>query len=374
MIRDPAEEHRASTPLELFFDLTYVVAVGRAATALHHQLAEGHIAVGLIGFGTMFFAIWWGWMNYTWFASAHDSDDIAHRLLTLVQITGVLIFAAGVTRAAEHQDFAIVVLGFFVMRVGLIGSWLRVARDQPEVRQRALRFAAALAIVQALWIARLAVPPSVLLLSFVILAGIEMCVPIWAERVGTIVPFHPEHIEERYGLFTIILLGESILSATAGFQTAFDEGGLTDGLLAVGLGGLVLAFGAWWLYFDHPGHIAPSSDNAFVWGYAHVVLFASLAAVGAGIYLAAEVVSSGEGSVRTASLAVAVPMATYLLGLALVMVVSGARGRERRIWAKVVGATAMVAIGLTLPVAATVVGCAVVMVSLAAFMEFSRPA
>ena len=72
-----------------------------------------------------------------------------------------------------------------------------------------------------------------------------------------------------------------------GFQDAVDDGGLTGGLLAVGLGGLLIAFAAWWLYFDHPGHLAPTPRVAFRWGYGHVVVFASLAAIGAGLHLAA---------------------------------------------------------------------------------------
>ncbi len=94
VVRAPDEEHRASTPLELFFDLTFVVAVGRAAAALDHELLAGHVRDGLTGFVLMFFAVWWAWMNFTWFASAHDSDDVPHRLLTLVQMAGVLVLSA----------------------------------------------------------------------------------------------------------------------------------------------------------------------------------------------------------------------------------------------------------------------------------------
>jgi len=370
VVRDADEEHRASTPLELFFDLTYVVAVGRAAASLHHQLGEGHIRLGIIGFCSIFFAVWWGWMNYTWFASAHDSDDVAHRLLTFVQITGVLVFAAGVTSAAEDGDFLVVVIGFAIMRVGLILSWLRVARDEPGMRARALRYVGGLTVLQLLWITRLAVHSEHAgLATFVVLALGEMAIPVWAERAGSIPPFHAEHIEERYGLFTIILLGESILSATAGVQASFDAGGLTAPLAAVGFGGLVLAFASWWLYFDHPGHLAPTPDVAFRWGYAHVVLFAALAGMGAGLHLAAETVTD-HGPSRTASLAIAVPAAGFLLGLVVVMLVTGAAVVDRKVWPKVAGASAMVLAGLVTPVAVTVLACAAVMTGLATWMVF----
>lgn len=101
--RDRDEAGRASTPLELLFDLCFVVAVSSAANELHQFVAVGHIGQGLIGYLTVFFAIWWAWMNFTWFASAYDTDDIRYRLLTFVQIAGVLAIAA---RGARHDGAA----------------------------------------------------------------------------------------------------------------------------------------------------------------------------------------------------------------------------------------------------------------------------
>lgn len=106
---------------------------------------------------------------------------------------------------------------------------------------------------------------------------------------------------------------------------------------------------------------------AFRWGYAHVVLFASLAAFGAGLHFATEAVT-GHGDERTSALAVAIPAAGYLLGLVLVMVVSGATGMEARVWPKLAGAAAVLALGATASVPVTVVGTALVMVALAAAM------
>src|SRR4051812_23839304 len=94
--RDPSEEHRASTPLELLVDLCFVVAVAQAASSLHHALAEDHVSTALIGYPTVFFAIWWAWVNFTWFASAYDDDTVVYRLGVFVQIAGILILAAGI--------------------------------------------------------------------------------------------------------------------------------------------------------------------------------------------------------------------------------------------------------------------------------------
>ena len=100
------ERHRASTPLELLFDLCFVVAVAQAAAELHHAVAEDHLDVGLLGYVTVFFAIWWAWINFSWFATTFDTDDVPYRLTTLVQIAGGLVLAAGVTPAFEGQNFA----------------------------------------------------------------------------------------------------------------------------------------------------------------------------------------------------------------------------------------------------------------------------
>src|SRR5262245_50111983 len=97
--RPPDEEHRTSTPLELFFDLCFVVAVAQASTSLHHALAADQLHDVLAGYPIAFFAIWWAWMNFTWFASAYDNDDVLFRIGVFVQIVGVLILAAGVPRA-----------------------------------------------------------------------------------------------------------------------------------------------------------------------------------------------------------------------------------------------------------------------------------
>jgi low temperature requirement protein LtrA len=367
VVRDRDEPHRGSTPLELFFDLVFVVAVGRAADALHDELIAGRVAHGLFGFTAVFFAVWWAWMNYTWFASAHDSDDVAHRLLTFVQMAGALVLASGVSRAVQNDDYVLTTVGFVIMRAGLVTSWLRVARDCPGQRVRALRYASGLVVLQMLWLVRLTLPDAASITAFIVLGIGELLVPYWAERSADIALFHPLHIEERYGLFTIIVLGESVLSATTGFQSALDEGGLTGGLLAVGVGGLLIAFAAWWIYFDHPGHLAPTPLQAFRWGYAHILVFASLAAFGAGLHVAAEALG-GHVEGRVAALAVALPIAGYLVGLSTVMVATGTSLRGMRVLPKLTASAVLVVVGLLAPMTATVIVAATVMVLLAGAM------
>jgi low temperature requirement protein LtrA len=249
--RDPGEPHRSATPLELFFDLTFVVAVAEASATMHHLLVDGHAGDALLAYPMVFFAIWWAWMNFTWFASAYDPDDAAYRVAVLVQMAGVLVFAAGVPRFLEDLDPGVAVLGYVIMRVGLIAQWLRAAAQHPEGRPCALRYAAGIAVCQVGWIAVVVLTDELWVPAFLVLAALELAVPAWAERDAR-TNWHPGHIGERYGLFTLIVLGESVLAATIAVQTALDEGRALSDLLTTAAGGFLVVAGMWWAYFEQP--------------------------------------------------------------------------------------------------------------------------
>src|SRR3978361_1836193 len=100
--RDPDEEHRASTPLELLYDLTIVVAFGTAADELAHYVAEEHVAAGIAGFVFATFAISWAWLGYSWFASAFDTDDWVFRVATVVQMVGGIVLSLGPRRTCAE--------------------------------------------------------------------------------------------------------------------------------------------------------------------------------------------------------------------------------------------------------------------------------
>ena len=315
--RDPGERHRASTPLELLFDLCFVVAVAQAAAQLSHGLAEGHAGPRLLGYVMVFFAIWWAWVNFTWFASAYDCDDVVYRLLTLLQIAGVLVLAAGVPAALDSFDFVIVSIGYVIMRVAMIAQWLRAAHEHLAGRSTALRYALGIGLCQIGWVARLALPGGWAAIGFAVLAVAELAVPVWAEARGAPTSWHPGHINERYGLFTLIVLGEVVAAATVAVQSGFSAHGFSASLLLVALGGLLLVFGVWWSYFKHDvtsGLRASSLGSTLLWGYGHYGVFAAIAALGAGLEVVAVATERHtELSAAAAALCVAVPTAVYLL-------------------------------------------------------------
>ena len=314
--RSPHETHRAATPLELFFDLVFVVAIAQAAEGLHHAIAEGHALEGLIGYLMVFFAIWWAWMNFTWFASAYDNDDLLYRLAVFVQIAGALVLAAGVGSMFEARvPNAATIGGYVVMRLALVAQWLRASRSDRARRTTARRYALGVTILQAAWVMQPFLPGP-LIPRFLVLGTLELAVPVWAERAGP-TTWHPHHIAERYGLLTLIVLGESILAATTAVQAALASGEALSALLPLIVGGLLIAYSMWWMYFDRPVHdLLTNLRTAIAWGYGHYVIFAAAAAVGAGLAVAVDHAAHHTKIGPTgAGAAVAIPVAVFLVCL-----------------------------------------------------------
>jgi low temperature requirement protein LtrA len=320
--RSRDEAHRTATPLELLFDLCFVVAVAQLGQRLVHDVAEGHPGHGVGLYLVVFFAVWWAWVNFTWFASAYDSDDVLYRMATFVMMTGALVLAAGVPRAFDQGDFTALVIGYVIMRVALVAQWLRAAHGETgAARTAALRFAGGLAIVQVAWVVLLLLPDSLWWWGFFPLVVADLAVPAFAERAHT-TSWHPRHIAERYGLFTIIVLGESILAATMAVQSGLAATSAFREVLPIAFGGLLIVFAAFWIYFAVPAHeyltgMLPAF--VFVWGYGHYLIFASAAAIGAGVEVAVEQ-ATGAAPISTvmASAAVTIPTALFLIAVWLV--------------------------------------------------------
>ncbi|KAB8162521.1 low temperature requirement protein A [Streptomyces sp. 3MP-14] len=314
--RDTNEPHRTATPLELFFDLCFVVAVAQIAGELHEYLAQGRPATAVGSFLTVFFAIWWGWMGFTWFSSAFDPNDVPFRLVTLVIVTGALVLAAGVRPAFEEHDFALVVVGYTVMRLALISLWLRAACAGAAGRRTGRTFAAGLAVVQGLWCAWLLLPEEWQRPVFVLLALLDLAVPVLGERVRP-TSWHAHHIAERYGLFTMIVLGESVMSATSAVRRAVDADYAGGDLYLLAGGGLLTVFAMWWMYFaSSAGEFLDSTREGFLWGYGHYLIFGAAAAVGAGLALNIDALTD-EAALTDAGAAatVTVPVAVYLMAV-----------------------------------------------------------
>ncbi|BBY15011.1 low temperature requirement protein A [Mycolicibacterium litorale] len=322
--RDPHEVHRVATPLELLFDLTFVVAFGVAASQFAHLLAEGHLGGALAGFCFATFAVSWAWINFSWFASAYDTDDWVYRLTTMIQMVGVLILALGLPQLAAsidhggHLDNRIVVAGYVVMRIALVAQWLRAAYEDPPRRAACLTYAGAVAVAQLGWIASIFVDTSVTvsLVIAALLALTEMSGPLVAERRMGGTPWHAHHIAERYGLLAIIALGEGVVGTVASLTAAVEELGWSTDTVLVAVAGTALTFGMWWVYFAEPFGplLHERRQRSFTFGYLHIPVFGAIVATGAGLHTAAYYIEhhSALGATGTV-LSVAVPVGVYIL-------------------------------------------------------------
>jgi low temperature requirement protein LtrA len=326
--RDPDEAHRAATPLELLFDLTFVVAFGIAADQLAHYLAEDHIRTSLLAFGFAAFGISWAWINFSWFASAYDTDDWVFRLLTLVQMVGVLVFALGIADVfssideGAHVDNGVAVAGYVVMRVPMVAQWERAARQDPQRAAACRTYAVTILVAQAGWIALALARTSVgaMFAWAAVLLLIELGGPVVAETRKGGTPWHPHHIAERYGLLVIIALGEAILGTiTALGAIVGPEGqGWSVEAAVVGLAGVALTFGMWWIYFVMPcgAILERHRGRSFGWGYGHIPLFGAVVATGAGLHVAAYLVEDKtELGVLDTLLTTAIPLGIYVLSI-----------------------------------------------------------
>ncbi|WP_228373633.1 low temperature requirement protein A [Demequina soli] len=321
--RDPGEAHRAATPLELFYDLTLVVAFGAASDELAHLLAGGVVAGAVLGFTFVMFAIVWAWLNYTWFASAYDTDDWGFRLLTMVQMIGVLVIALGasdfLSSIAEgvgpHNE--VVIAGYVVMRVSMVALWVRAGRGDPERRATCYRFAGLTALAQVGWVLT-----GVLDAGFgveISLATALILFEVLAPAIGSgrrsRLPWHPHHLAERFGLLAIIALGEGVLGTTAAIRAAVAETGWSADAVVVAVAGVLTIFGMWWAYFSVPSAriLVARRQRSGLFGYGHIPLYASIAAVGAGLHVSALYLEDhSELSELGTLLAVAVPLTVYI--------------------------------------------------------------
>ncbi len=287
--RDPKEAHRAATPLELLFDLIFVVAIATAGQQLHHAMVEGHLWHALPTYCMVFFALWWAWMNFTWFASAYDNDDTLYRCLTFVQIAGSLVMAAGIPAVFQQHNFDVIIIGYVIMRLALVTQWIRVAKHDPERKVTAYRYAIGIVLVQLGWLVGNFSPIHMTTWLFLILVFFELAVPFYAEKHAT-TPWHPHHIVERYGLLTIIVLGESIIGSFAATQEAFSNRVINYQEIFLIIGGLLMMFAMWWVYFDRSHHHHQRRGvQPFLWGYGHFFIFISIAVLGAALAAAVDV-------------------------------------------------------------------------------------
>lgn len=286
----------------------------------------------MLAFAITMLATLWAWVEYTWLASAFDNDDWVFRVLTLLQMAGVIVLTIGVpvlfSASAEGERIGggIMVLGYIIMRIAVVMQWLRVASHNPEWRRFAVSYAIAVSLVQMLWVVWIMLPLSftlglvLLVVTWVLDLSVPTLVARWSRPDGLAsLPWNAHHLAERYALITIIALGETVIgTVTAAQEIAEDDGWNWATALVIAIG-VVISFSLWWVYFLLPSGIALSvrRDKVGPWAYGHLPMLASIVATGGGLHLLGYLYSSKyEVSAVTAVSVVAVPIMVFMLCVA----------------------------------------------------------
>jgi low temperature requirement protein LtrA len=324
--RDPGESNRASTPLELLFDLVFATAFSLAAEQVANELSLGRYWPALIGFAYASLAISWAWINFSWFSSGFDTDDWEFRLATMVQMIGAMLVAIGLPRLfasidqGAHFDNGVMIAGYVIMRLAYVSQWLRVAISDPGRRRASLIYAAAVTVAQLGWVSTVLLNLSLAAFTGIaaVLAVVEVGGPIVAERAGEGTPWHPEHMADRYSVFFSIGVGEAIVGTIASLAAAVGHQSWTVDAALIGLAGMGLTFALWWLYDLVPsGQVLRMHRNrALVWGYLQLIMTVAVFAIGAGLHVAAAFLD-GNAAIGAAAalLCIEIPVVVFLVAI-----------------------------------------------------------
>jgi len=276
------EPGRRVTWLELFFDLVFVGAVAQVGT----HLQEDYSPAGLARFAFLFLLIWWAWLGHTAYSTRFDTDDAIQRVLTGLQMFLVAVMAANATGALDSRDSAGFAAAYAVMRFVLVGQFLR-ARRIHAARALTMRYAGSCGVAATLWLMSALVPAPARYWLWAVALAVDLVTPLLSTRHLVRVPHDAAHLPERYGLFTIILLGESMVAVMGGIasQEYWSPRAASAALLGMGF-----IFGIWWWYYEGVDAVAhrPMRTHGdglrfHAWSYAHLPLYLGIAVAGVGV-------------------------------------------------------------------------------------------
>jgi low temperature requirement protein LtrA len=262
--------------LELFYDLVYVATI----IALGNKLSEDVTLAGVLAFAALFVPIWWSWTGMAFYMTRFNLDDVGHRLLVFAQMFAVAVLAINVHDGLgdTSQGFA---LGYAAARVILILMYIRAGQQRPRVRALTARYVNGFAVAALIWLVSALVPEPARFVLWAVGLVVDFGTPLWpsTRRLQAEIPPDTHHLPERFGLFTIIVLGEAfikVIGSASGHTLEFSNA--VYGVLA-----LIIAASLWWMYFDNVKGAVVMRRTQFagqVWVYTHLPLLASITAYG----------------------------------------------------------------------------------------------
>ncbi|MCD6037337.1 MAG: low temperature requirement, partial [Nitrososphaeraceae archaeon] len=281
------EKERHATWLELFFDLVFVVIISQLSHFLLHEIS----LLRSLEFLFLFIPVWWAWIGVTFYSTRFYSDDVGHRLLLLLQMGGAGAMAVNIS-GAFNNTFSGFAISYAFIRFILIVEYIRVYKTstiKTSISPKPLlkRYIIGFSIAAVVWFISAFVATSEIRTGLWIIGLIiDFATPITAGKLHSQFAPNISHLPERMGLFTLIVLGESIVSIVIGMS---DQQWNTYSVVVSSLG-LCISFSLWWLYFDSSGRmpiqILVEKSNIVIysiWLYIHFPLVVAITAVGVGI-------------------------------------------------------------------------------------------
>jgi len=296
------EVDRHATWLELFFDLVFVLAIAELAHLLHSDLSW----TGIASFAALFVPVWWLWIDFSYFADQFDVERGPYRIIMLMTMFGLIVMALTVSHALDggSAQFA---MAYAALRLIITFLYMQAWRFVPLSRPLTRRYVMSFSVALALWALSIVIPEPARFWLWAIALLIEITNgPITYLTVRNI-PKQNSHMDERFGLFTIIALGEAIVAVAAGVAEVSLgwQGFLT------GAGGFLMAASFWWMYFERADESAINQAlqggkmallRSFVYGYSHVLAFMGIAMTSVGIQVAIETTAKGALTTETSAI------------------------------------------------------------------------
>jgi low temperature requirement protein LtrA len=330
---------RKVTWLELFFDLVFVAAVSQVAEPLreHYSLNE------LVRFTPLFVLIWWAWTGHAVFSTRFDTDDAIQRGLTLMQMFAVAAMAANAKDALDSRSSAGFAAAYAAVRFVLVAQYFR-ARHVPEARPLTTRYLAGHGVAAVLWLTSALVPAPERFWIWGLAFAVDLGTPWLAIPHSVKVPPDAAHLPERFGLFTLILLGESVVAVMQGMESQEDW---TPAAAISAFLGMGISFLIWWWYFDgaagaseQPVRTKREAIRFHLWSYAHFPLYLGIVIAGVGVQRI--VTAASRASLMTTEATILAGALTTAM-LAMAMIGATSAGRQASDWFRVLQNVALAA-------------------------------
>jgi low temperature requirement protein LtrA len=279
--RDDVHSRRV-TWVELFFDLVFVAAVAQVGT----PLATGYSFDGLARYAFLLCIIWWAWSGHAMYATRFDADDTLQRVLTLLQMIAVIFMAANAEQGLDSLSSAGFAAAYAVMRFILVLQYVRAGAIAPA-RALTRTYARGFGAAAGVWLISALVDTPIRYSLWSVALVVEAATAVRVSRHVESLPPHAAHLPERFGLFTLILLGDSIIALMKGIQAQPEWSPMAAG---AAFAGIAFTFIVWWAYFERAGaaadrHVRTRRERRAyeIWTYTHVPLYLGLVLSAVGV-------------------------------------------------------------------------------------------